>query len=731
MKSHSFFTSKLFLLFILSFAFFTQQPAQKKELTFEQVFKFSPPRLTQRVSSISQWYDSEHYLLEKKPEGSETVSLLKINAATGEESILIDYNFWQEQLPEGFQLSGAIDKTSDYNVFLFTKENDLYSLNIKNEVFKRLTNDGGEKKNPALSPNGKFTAYTYENNLYAVDIENEKVTQHTFDGSDLVYNGYQSWIYYEEIFGRKSKYKAFWFSPDDSKLAFIRFDDHPVPEFILVRADGVHGEVERTRYPKPGDSNPDVKLGIIDLSDNSLNWIDDNSAEDKYIAFPIFTPDNKKLTYQVINRGQDKLEIISYSLADGLKSIIYKETQPSWVEFHEDVYFMKNGDGFLITTDFSGWKHIYHFGFDGKLKKQITSGEFTVFSIDYVDEENGKLFFSADKDESTEKQLFSINMNGKNFHKITSKSGSHSCSVSTEGKYILDRHSSITQPTVHSVLNSDGKIIREIANSRSAEMDNYELGKTELFRIETEDGYKLPAKWILPADFDETKKYPVVLSVYGGPDSRNVSNSFPFWLSGYFLAQNDIIYLEFDNRGSGHFGKKVTSQMHRNLGKWEIEDLKYVVRWLRSKQFINADKIGIEGGSYGGYYTCMALTAASDYVQYGVAEYSVTDWLLYDNVYTERYMDTPEENPEGYKAGSALTYADNYKGGLLITHGTMDDNVHMQNTIQLVDKLTDLDKDFELMLYPNSRHGVGFPKFFHASREKVQFWFRNLLGRDF
>ncbi len=273
--------------------------------------------------------------------------------------------------------------------------------------------------------------------------------------------------------------------------------------------------------------------------------------------------------------------------------------------------------------------------------------------------------------------------------------------------------------------------IKLIGDRKSEIFDDYNLGKVELMKIKTSDGIELPAMWVLPPDFDETKTYPVLFSVYGGPGVKDVSNSFFAYLDRFFIAQSGIIYFVVDHRGSEHFGKKGTALMHRNLGKWELNDYIEAVKWLKTKPFVDSTKIGITGGSYGGYVTCMALTYGADYFTHGIAEYSGTDWLLYDNVYTERFMDTPEENPEGYKFGSAMTHADKYKGKLRITHGTLDDNVHMQNTIQLVDKLTTLNKDFELMLYPNERHGVRFPKWIHAQREYVNFWYKNFLGKDF
>ena len=260
-------------------------------------------------------------------------------------------------------------------------------------------------------------------------------------------------------------------------------------------------------------------------------------------------------------------------------------------------------------------------------------------------------------------------------------------------------------------------------------MDEYELGKVELFTIPSGDGFDMPAIWILPPDFDAAKKYPVLFRIYGGPASGTVSNSFQR-MSGFYLAQNGIIVMAVDHRGSGHFGKKGVALMHRNLGKWEMNDYIVAVEWLRENSFVDPERIGITGGSYGGYATCMALTVAADYFTHGIAASSLTDWKLYDTIYTERYMDTPEENPEGYEYGSVMTHAEKYKGTLLITHGTMDDNVHMQNIIQLISKFEDLDKDFELILYPNSRHGVGYSKRNHVTRENLQFWFKHFLGKE-
>ncbi|MCI0495948.1 prolyl oligopeptidase family serine peptidase, partial [candidate division KSB1 bacterium] len=471
-----------------------------------------------------------------------------------------------------------------------------------------------------------------------------------------------------------------------------------------------------------------VKLGIYDLKENKLVWVDIEEKADHYIAWPFWTPDSKQLFFQWENRGQDNIKIYAADPATGKIKEIYDEKQTSWVDFFTDLYFMSDGSGFIVRSTKDGWEHLYYYDLAGTLKNRLTEGNWRVSDISLVDEKNQKVYFRRTLGNSNETHLYCVNLNGKNMKRLTNIEGVHRCIVSPGGKYFIDTYSNISHPTKIDLYATDGKLIRNLGDSKLAIMDEYDLGKAELFTIPSGDGYDLPAIWILPPDFDRAKKYPIVFEIYGGPSSASVSNSFPS-LSWHYFAQNGIITISVDNRGSGHFGKIGEALMHRNLGKWEMNDLIAAVKWLRNQPFIDPERIGITGGSYGGYTTCMALTYGADFFTHGIAQYSVTDWRLYDSVYTERYMDTPAENPKGYDFGSAMTHAEKYKGYLLITHGTMDDNVHMQNTIQLVDKLQDLNKDFELMLYPNARHGVGFPKRNHAIRENAEFWFKHLLGK--
>jgi len=707
-----------------------------KKLTYEQAFLNQGPRLLKDLSGPREWLDDVHFLETEAEERTKTARMFKVKAATGERSLFLDFEVVRKNAPEGFpgapgaaRLGGRrIERTRDWTGLLYSLKNDLYFYRVREDRWIRLTDDADEERNPRLSPDGLRVAYTKNNDLYSVPTSGGAEVRLTGDGGDLVYNGWASWVYYEEILGRNSQYAAFWWSPDGRKLAFLRFDDSPVPEFPIHDAEGRHGSLERQRYPKAGDPNPKVKLGIVPASGGPVVWADFDEEADHYLAWPFWLPDSSRLSVQWMNRGQDTITIHLLDPDTGQKTELYTESQPSWVEFFEDLYFFKDGRGFLLRSDKDGRRHLYHLDRNGREVKRLTAGDWDVQGISLVDEKNGRVYFTSNKDAATESHLFRVRLDGTKLEKLTEEPGVHRVDVSKGGSYFLDRHSSLSRPERTDLRRGGGGRIRRLDDARTPEMDAYALGRAELFVIPTSDGWNLPASWILPPDFDPGKKYPVLFTVYGGPASPRASNSFPP-LSSFYLAQEGIIVLSVDHRGGGHFGKKGTALMHRSLGKWEIHDWVEAVRWLRAQPFVDPSRMGITGGSYGGYSTCLALTAAADYFTHGFARASVTDWRLYDSVYTERYMDTPAENPEGYEYGSVMTHAAHFKGVLFIEHGALDDNVHAQNSIQLIDRLIDLDKDFSFMLLPKQRHGSTGKKREFSNRRYIEFWFRHFLGR--
>lgn len=727
-------TKKAFLIFffclitVFFFSPFLNGNPQAKKITYEQAYLNGEPRLLKALPSLLGWLDPEHYLLFERDEKTKTSILFKVSAQSGQKEIFIDYGQIQKSLPQGLEASTHVTQSKDYQTLIYNFKNDLYAYQVSRRQFRRLTATPAPERNPKLSPDGKFLAYTRQHNLYSLDLETGLEYQLTTDGSETILNGWASWVYYEEILGRHSRYAAFWWSPDSQHLAFLRFDESPVPTFPLFRSGGPHGELEIERYPKAGDPNPYVRLGVVSRQGGPITWADIPEKADHYVAWPFWLPDGQTLTFQWMNRQQDHLIIYAMNLTDGQIKKIYEEQQDSWIEFFEDLYFFHNQPFFLVRSDKDGWAHLYLYNLEGKLVQRLTKGEWSVTQLALVDEFNQKIYFVARRNPTTESHLFVINFDGSGLKRLTQEPGTHRVMVAPQGKYFLDYFSNLTNPTQVNLRSSDGQLIKKIGDSATTIMKEYNLPQKQLLTVTTSDGWELPAYWILPPDFDQSKKYPVLFMIYSGPGSSTVSNSYPS-LSSMYLAQEGIIIFSVDHRGSGHFGKKGMSLMHRRLGHWEMHDLIEAVKWLRQKPFVDPTRMGITGGSYGGYTTCLALTYGARFFTHGYARSSVTDWHLYDTVYTERYMDRPQENPEGYKESSVLTHAAKLKGVLFMAHGDMDDNVHMQNTIQLISRLMDLGKKFEFMIYPDQRHGFRGKKREHSNRHFVDFWFKHFLKR--
>jgi len=704
----------------------------KKRLTFDQVFRNASPRLTEPLPAVTGWADDDHFIQQRRreggpggpPGGAEEI----VDVHSGKSAPWRDLEKFRAGFPEGIDPARPVAVDARGREYLYEKEGLLYLLDTVRGGIAQITHERAERKNPEFSPGGDYLAYTQDHDLYSVRIADGRVARLTHDGSDVVYSGWASWLYYEEILGRPSRYRAFWWSPDGSRIAFFRFDDARVPAYPLFSSAGVTGRTEETRYPRAGDPNPRVRVGIAPAAGGTTVWAAFDTGADCYYGTPCWTPDGGALWVQWMNRAQDTLRIVAVDPRSGGLRTVYEETQPSWVEWLRVPLFVRGG--FLIRTDRDGWMHIERHDMAGRLAARLTQGAWSVTEMLAVDESAGSVFFTARKEATTRTDLYRVGLDGRGLRRLTFGPWTHTVSVSPHGKYFVTTYSDVRTPPRMSLLDGEGSVVRALGDAKSDAFDDYDIGRTELFAIRTPDGYELPAVLTLPPGFDSTARYPVLISVYGGPNSSSVADGWrgiePAWLAGEGLIQMSV-----DHRGSGHFGKAGVALMKGKLGTWEMNDYCEAVRWLRRLPFIDSTRVCITGGSYGGYVTCLALTRGADFFTHGNALYSVTDWRLYDSHYVERYMGTPAENPAGYAGASVLTYAPRYHGMLRIVHGTMDDNVHMQNSLQLVDTLEVLGRHFEFMAYPLERHGWGGAKAVHLRNESYRFYYTYLLRKEF
>lgn len=674
--------------------------AQDKAFSYEQAFRGSSTNISKPLPTIRKWIDDDHYLEMRKDDADGKVKPMQVEVKTGKATP------FQETAPSTAVPAGP-------------------ALVIKGA------------RNQTLSLDGKYAAYTKaDNNFYLYDLTNKKELPITRDGSETILNGYASWVYYEEILGRASNYKAFWWSPDSKKICYMRFDDAEVPMFPIYVADGQHGYLERTRYPKVGDKNPATQVGLLDVASLQTVWTDFNSKDDQYFGTPIWTPAGN-LWISWMPRSQDLLKVYDVNTTTGAKKEVYTESQKTWISLDDNdrFHFINNGKQVIVSSDQSGWKQLSLYNSDGTLVNPITTGNYTVTDIVSIDEKEKTVYFRARKESSARFDLYKVGLNGKNLTRLTFGDYSHDLiNMSPNNKYFITTYSNTQTPPAMALVDTKGKKLRDLGDSKGAAFGEYALPKVELTRVKSADGkFDLPVLITYPIAFDPNKKYPVLVSIYGGPDAGTV---YDRWRqpagAGQWFAQEGMIQVAFDNRSSGHFGKEGQNYIYRQLGYYEMQDYITCAEWLRAKSFVDTSKICITGGSFGGYMTCMALTYGAGVFTHGVANASVTDWSLYDSHYTERFMDTPAENPDGYKKTSVMTYTDRYKGLLRIVHGTTDDNVHMQNSIQLINKLQDQKKHFEFMLYPNERHGIGAnvpAKRVHNSLEAYKFYYDNLLRK--
>jgi dipeptidyl-peptidase 4 len=709
---------KQFLLFLIFlFAQFLSADPTKKNLTVELV-SVKNALIEPSISEI-QWSPHGNQISYFRNKGEDNL-LFTFDVKTHQQHLLFD------STSEKFKLSGY-EWSPKSDSILLQSETDLWLFDVKTGNKKQLTSDPDEEECVAFAPTGDRIAFVKKNNIYTIDIDSGKLQQLTDDGTDKIFNGKLDWVYSEEL-GRDED-RAYEWSPDGKKIFYLRLDESKVQQYPIVDYSTVPVSTTWQQYPKAGSPNPTPSVHVVDV-DGKKTWTSKLSSDAEYIG-PRFswTPDSKSVSYLTLNRDQTELNVHLWN-PEQKDSVLLTEKDPYWIDTVDPPRFLKNGKQFLWFSQRDGWLHLYLYNNDGQLVNQMTRGDWMIEQLaedqTFVDEQHGWVYFASTQLDPKERHIYRIRFDGV-LQQLTKESGTHKPMLSPDGNFLIDTFSSVEQPPQVYLLQTDGSEITTIDQPKN-ELAKYNLSKPEWIELRADDGTKLYSVLWKPSDFDPSKKYPVIIYVYGGPWGEEVKNE---WVRNTLLThlftQNGFLVWTLDNRGTPGRGHAFqTSAIYKRSGEIELQDQLTGVDYLKSLSYVDPARIGIWGWSYGGYFTLYAVTHSNAF-KCAVAGAPVTDWKFYDTIYTERTMKTPQENPEGYKKSSPLESAANLQSNLLIIHGLADDNVHPQNTINFINALVKARKSYQLHLQPGQKHGFRADEAtIYLNQRLLDFFLKNL-----
>ena len=643
--------------------------------------------------------------------------LWQVDARTGQREKLISAaELIKEGSGDSLQIEGYAFSADGRRVLIFAESQQVWRARTKGRYYvfdfptRRLipvSDAEGWQMFAKFSPDGRQVAYVRDNDIFVNDLSSGEEQRLTFDGSETIINGTTDWVYEEELGLRD----AFRWSPDGSRLAYWRFDQSPIRTYWLVDAMPLYPELNGIRYPKAGEANSKVRVGSVELASGETTWFDIGSDEDVYIARMEWASSSDEVVIQRLNRHQSQLDLLLGDAQTGQTSLLFSERDEAWLNANNDLHWIDDGQGFTWTSDRDGFSHVYLYDRSGRMVRQLTRGNWDVTAFHGVDEAEGRVFFTAASESPTTRSVYSAPLEGGDMTRLAGGRGTHSARFSPDFVFFTDTYSSIGTPPVTRLRRvADGSEVRVLADNAElvGTLEGLDLREPEFFTVQAGDGSALNAWIIKPRDFDPGKTYPLLLYVYGGPGSQTVRDSWggTRYLWHQMLVRDGILVASVDNRGTGARGREFEKQVYLRLGQLETEDQLAAIRQLGDLPYVDASRIGIWGWSYGGYMALMTSLLGGDRVAAAIAGAPVTSWELYDTIYTERFMRTPQENPEGYSVGAPLSHAEGLEGELLIIHGTADDNVHPQNTLRMIAELEQAGKQFDMRLYPGQRHGV-------------------------
>lgn len=624
--------------------------------------------------------------------------------------------------------------TQTESIFRHSSISFFYVFDLKTRKLTPVS-ENGKQQLAEFSPDAQKVAFVRENNLFVKDIESGTELQITSDGkAGSIINGSTDWVYEEEF----AVTKGFCWSPDGKKIAFMRFDESKVKEWSIENYGSLYPEIDKFKYPKAGEDNSVVTVHVFDIETRQIKAMNTGAETDQYIPRINWTTNANTLAILRVNRLQNQLEILLANVGSGESKTIYSEKNQYYIEDKnfDNIEFLNDGVHFILTSEKSGFNHLYLYNLAGQEVRQITNGNWEITDLLGIDQDNQKIYYRSTEISPMDRNVFVVDFSGKNKTNLTPEAGTNRADFSSNFKYFLKTWSDANTPPVYTINEGkSGKQIRLLQDNSNLiqTRKDYNFQPKEFFTVKTVDGTVLNAWKILPPDFDPSKKYPVLFNVYGGPGSQTVLNNYgggDLW--DRYLTQEGIIVVSVDNRGTGARGEAFKKQTYLQLGKYETEDYIETVKYLETLPYVDTTHIGIFGWSYGGYMAALCMTKGAGYFDAGIAVAPVTTWRYYDNIYTERFMRTPQENAAGYDDNSPITHAEKLQGKLFIAHGMADDNVHAQNTYDFITALVVANKDFEIMVYPNSNHGIytGTNTTFHLYSRMTNFLFENLKGND-
>jgi dipeptidyl-peptidase 4 len=725
-------------------ALVAQQPAQASAaapgtLTVDRIY--SQPSLSGRLSRGVTWSPDGKTLTFFEPSGSVTSprnDLVAIDAASGKQSVLVSADKLETSLPKeqgkSSQATGlGRHAPSQYQwapsgeALLLESSTALVWFDLKSQTPRTLVTGKAELVDPKISPDGKYVSFIRDHNLWLVGTADGKERALTNAGSEELRKGELDWVYPEEL----DITTAYWWSPDSSSIAYFEMNESKVTQFSMLDFDSFTGEAELQRYPVPGGSNPVVRVFVGSVAGGEPRLMDTGADTNVYIPRVTWLPDSKHLAIQRLNRQQTVLDLLLADAATGKSSTLLTETDQYWINVSDDLHFFKNSNRFLWSSERSGFRHLYLYDLNGKLLTQITNGKWEVTGVDSIDEEKSVVYFTATEKSPLERHLYRVSFDGAGFSRVTKDDGTHAIQFSPNGTFYTDTYSNSMNPPRQDLYRADGGKTGTVnANNQASQLAPFHLSPVEFFTIQSHDGVSLNCSMIKPPNFDPSKKYPVIVYTYGGPHAQVVLNA---WEGATFLwhqmmAQKGFIIFSLDNRGSAGRGHLFEEPIHFRFGAQELSDQRDGAAWLQQQPFVDPNRIGIWGWSYGGHMTLHAMLEAPDVFRVGFAGGPVTDWHFYDTIYTERYIGLLPQNEESYQESSPIKNADRLRGKLLIAHGTGDDNVHFSNTLALVNDLIKAGKYVEVMPFPGRGHGVNDAAARRVLMNRVTQFFVDNLG---